>query len=73
MDQSTKPITEKIITPATASAKIAGPELMPLGDLSDFRVDFSEPSAGGKDNSEGGFEDGNKVFGDGTKGLVKGI
>lgn len=73
MDQTTKPITEKIIIPATASAKITGPERMPPGGLSDFGVDFTEGSAGGKDNPEGGFEDGNKGFGGGIKGLAKGI
>lgn len=54
-----KPITEKIIIPATASAKIAGPERMPPG--------------GGKGNPEGGFGDGNEGFGGGIKGLAKGI
>lgn len=66
MCQITKPITEIIITPATTSAKITGAELMPPGALSDFVVDFSEGSAGGKDNSEGDFVDG-------AKGLVKEI
>lgn len=46
---------------------------MPPGGLSDFGVDFTEGSAGGKDNPEGGFEDGNKGFGGGIKGLAKGI